>query len=44
MSNVAIKAENLGKRYFIRHERESYGTFRDVLIKGWEKIFADAAQ
>jgi|GEM_PF-4412187 len=45
MSNVAIRAENLGKRYFIRHEKkESYETFQDVLIKAWEKIFSDAAQ
>ena len=39
MSNIAIKAENLGKRYFIRHEKkESYETFQDVLINGGKKI------
>ena len=39
MSNVAIKAENLGKRYFIRHEKkESYKTFQDILINGGNKI------
>ncbi len=35
MNNIAIKVENLGKRYFIRHEKkESYETFQDVLIDG----------
>ena len=39
MSNIAIKVENLGKRYFIRHEKkESYETFQDVLINGGKKI------
>lgn len=39
MSYVVIKAKNLGKRYFIRHEKkESYETFQDVLINGGEKI------
>ena len=39
MNNTAIKAENLGKRYFIRHEKkESYETFQDVLINGGKKI------
>ncbi len=39
MSDVAIKVENLGKRYFIRHEKkESYETFQDVLINGGKKI------
>ena len=38
MSDVAIKVENLGKRYFIRHEKkESYETFQDVLIDGGKK-------
>ncbi len=39
MSDIVIKAENLGKRYFIRHEKkESYETFQDVLINGGKKI------
>ena len=39
MSNIAIKAENLGKRYFIRYEKkESYETFQDVLINGGKEI------
>ena len=39
MSNIAIKVENLGKKYFIRHEKkESYETFQDVLINGGKKI------
>ena len=39
MSNITIKAENLGKRYFIRHEKkESYETFQDVLIDAGKKI------
>ena len=39
MSDIAIKVENLGKRYFIRHEKkESYETFQDVLINGGKKI------
>jgi len=39
MSNVAIKVENLGKKYIIQHEKkESYKTFQDVLINGGKKI------
>ena len=35
MSDVTIKAENLGKRYFIQHKKkESYETFQDVLMNG----------
>lgn len=38
MSDIAIKAENLGKRYFIQHEKkESYETFQDILINGGKK-------
>ena len=39
MSDIAIKVENLGKRYFIQHEKqESYKTFQDVLIGSGKKI------
>jgi len=39
MSNIAIKVENLGKRYIIQHEKkESYKTFQDVLVNGGKKI------
>ena len=39
MSDIAIKAENLGKKYFIRHEKkESYETFQDVLIDAGKRI------
>lgn len=38
-SNIAIKVENLGKKYIIQHEKkESYKTFQDVLINGGKKI------
>jgi len=40
-SNIAIKVENLGKRYFVRHEKkEFYETFQDVLMNGGRKIVA----
>ena len=39
MSEIAIKVENLGKKYTIRHEKqEQYHTFRDLLIDGGKKI------
>ncbi len=39
MSNIAIKAENLGKKYIIHHEKkESYKIFQDVLVNGGKKI------
>ncbi len=39
MSNIAIKVENLGKRYIIHHEKkESYKTFQDVLVNGGKKV------
>ncbi len=39
MSDVAIKVENLGKKYIIRHEKqEPYKTFQDVLINSGKKI------
>lgn len=38
-SNIAIKVENLGKKYIIHHEKkESYKTFQDVLVNGGKKI------
>jgi len=38
-SNVAIKVENLGKKYIIKHEKqENYKTFQDVLINSGKKI------
>ncbi|MEA3456553.1 MAG: hypothetical protein U9R26_08575 [Campylobacterota bacterium] len=41
MSNIAIKVEKLGKKYYICHEKkESYETFQDVLIDGSRKIAA----
>ncbi len=33
MSNIIIKAENLGKKYTIRHQQERYSTFRDVITQ-----------
>lgn len=39
MNNIAIKVENLGKKYIIQHEKkESYKTFQDVLMNGGKKI------
>jgi len=38
-SDVAIKVENLGKKYVIKHEKqEPYKTFQDVLISSGKKI------
>jgi len=33
MSDIAIRVENLGKRYRIGHRRERYGTLRDTLMR-----------
>lgn len=39
MSQIAIKVENLGKKYLLKHEqRESYQTFQDVLVNNGKKI------
>ena len=39
MSNIAIKVENLGKKYIIKHKKqEPYKTFQDALINGGKKI------
>jgi len=39
MSNIAIKVENLGKKYVIKHEKqEPYRTFQDVLINSAKKV------
>ena len=39
MGNIAIKVENLGKKYIIHHEKkESYKTFQDVLVNGGKKV------
>ncbi len=39
MNNIAIKVENLGKKYLIKHEKqESYKTFQDVLLDSGKKI------
>jgi lipopolysaccharide transport system ATP-binding protein len=39
MSKVAVKVENLGKKYIIKHEKtESHKTFQDVLINSGKKI------
>jgi len=39
MSDIAIKVENLGKKYMIRHKKqEPYKTFQDALIQGGKKI------
>ncbi len=39
MNDVAIKVENLGKKYFIRHEKqESYETFQDLVISEGKKV------
>jgi len=35
MSNIAIKVENIGKKYLIKHEqKESYQTFQNMLLNG----------
>ena len=51
MNDIAIKVEDLGKKYIIRHEQqESYKTFQDLLIKSSKRIitslnpFADSAK
>ena len=38
--SVAIKAENLGKRYFIKHEKESarYETLGESLMQGSRRV------
>ena len=39
MNDVAIRVENLGKKYMIHHEKqEPYKTFQDVLISSGKKI------
>jgi len=39
MSDIAIKVENLGKKYIIKHEKqEPYKTFQDVLLNTGKKI------
>jgi lipopolysaccharide transport system ATP-binding protein len=39
MTNIAIKVENLGKKYLIRHQqKESYQTFQDLILKGSSNI------
>lgn len=40
MSHIAIKVENLSKKYIIRHEKKSarYETFSDSLVQGSKKI------
>ena len=39
MGNIAIKVENLGKKYIIHHEKkESYKTFQDVLVNAGKKV------
>jgi len=41
VSDIAIKVENLGKKYTIKHEKqEPHKTFHDVLINSGKKIFA----
>ena len=41
MSSAAIKVENLGKRYLIRHEKqESYRTFQDLMISEGKKVIS----
>ncbi|AKF24139.1 hypothetical protein YH65_01000 [Sulfurovum lithotrophicum] len=38
-SDIAIKVENLGKKYLIKHEKqEPYKTFQDVLLNSGKKI------
>ena len=39
MSNIAIKVEGSGKKYFIKHEqKESYQTFQDMILNGSKNI------
>jgi len=39
MSDIAIKVDNLGKKYLIRREKqERYKTLKDVLMGSVEKI------
>ena len=41
MNDIAIKVENLGKKYIIKHEKqEPYKTFQDVLISSGKKMIA----
>jgi lipopolysaccharide transport system ATP-binding protein len=39
MSNVIIKAEGLGKKYILSHQRQSYYALRDVIADGVRKMF-----
>jgi lipopolysaccharide transport system ATP-binding protein len=39
MSNVIIKAEGLGKKYILSHQRQSYYALRDVMADGVRKMF-----
>ncbi len=39
MSDLAIKVEELGKKYLIKHEgQERYKTFQDVLLNGSKRV------
>src|SRR6266404_4979985 len=41
--SIAIKAENLGKRYIIRHQqKEMYSALRDVISEKAKKLFHSA--
>ncbi len=41
MSNIAIKVENLGKKYLIRYEKQdSYETLQVLMISGSMKIIS----
>ena len=43
--SVAIKAENLGKKYIIRHQqKEMYSALRDVITEKTKKFFRSAGQ
>jgi ABC-type polysaccharide/polyol phosphate transport system, ATPase component len=45
MSDIVIKAENLGKSYIIGHEkRESYTAMRDVIAKKVKQISGKTRQ
>ena len=45
MSNIVIKAENLGKSYIIGHEkRERYTALRDVIARKTKQIFLKTKQ
>jgi lipopolysaccharide transport system ATP-binding protein len=41
MSDIVIKAENLGKKYMIGHQsqRDSYSTFRDVMMQNAKTLW-----